>query len=181
VNERRTPLGKLARVPGLLRARIVLRHARVGSRVHVAGRLHVENRGAISVGDGSCVVAGILPSELVCEEGAELSVGADCVFNYGASIRASVGVRLGDRCLVGSMARIRDDDGATVAPVRIGDDVWIAHGAMIEPGVTIGNGAVVAAGSVVTCDVPEKMVAVGNPARVVPLQVGPSARHASGG
>jgi acetyltransferase-like isoleucine patch superfamily enzyme len=176
---RRSSIGKLARIPGLLRARFVLRSARLGSRVHVGGRLHVDNRGAVCVGDRVSFVEGILPSEIVCEPGAELSIGADGVFNYGASVRASVGIRIGERCLVGSMARIRDDDGRTVAPVRIGDDVWIAHGAMVEPGVTIGKGAVVAAGSVVFCDVPENMLAVGNPARIVPLQLGPSARRAA--
>jgi acetyltransferase-like isoleucine patch superfamily enzyme len=176
---RRPAIRKLARIPGLLRARFVLRSVRLGSRVHVGGRLHVDNRGAVRIGDRVCFLEGILPCEIVCEPGAELSIGADAVFNYGASVRASVGIRIGDRCLFGSMARIRDDDGRTVAPVRIGNDVWVAHGAMVEPGVTIGDGAVVAAGSVVTSDVPEKMMALGNPARIVPLQVGPSARRAA--
>jgi acetyltransferase-like isoleucine patch superfamily enzyme len=180
VTGRRPTLGKLARIPGLLRARFVLRSARLGSRVHVGGRLHVDNRGAVGIGDRVCFVGGIIPGELVCDPGAEMSIGADCIFNYGASLRASVGIRVGDRCLVGSMARIRDDDGATVAPVRIGDDVWIAHGAMVEPGVTIGDGAVVAAGSVVVSDVPERMLAMGNPARIVPLQVGPAHQAGSG-
>jgi maltose O-acetyltransferase len=164
-----------------VRARIVLRSARLGSRVHVGGRVHVENRGATAIGDRSCFLEGIVACEIVCKPGAELTIGADAVFNYGASVRASAGIRIGDRCLVGSMARIRDDDGTTVAPVRIGDDVWIAHGALVEPGVVIGDGAVIAAGSVVTSDVPEKMMAVGNPARVLPLQIGPAARRVSGG
>jgi maltose O-acetyltransferase len=149
--------------------------------VHVAGRLRVSSRGDLRIGDRTFFLDGIVPSELVCEEDAELVVGADSGFNYGASVRASISVRIGDRCLVASMVRIRDDDGITVAPVRIGDDVWLSHGALVEPGVTIGNGAVVAAGSVVTCDVPERMMALGNPARIVPLQLGSAARHASGG
>ena len=52
-------------------------------------------------------------------------------------------------------------------PIRIGDFVWIATGAIILPGVTIGNGAVVGAGAVVSHDVPSGSVVVGNPARVV--------------
>jgi maltose O-acetyltransferase len=45
--------------------------------------------------------------------------------------------------------------------------VWLAHGAVVEPGVTIGNGAVIGAGAVVTRDVPAGMLALGNPARVM--------------
>jgi galactoside O-acetyltransferase len=51
-------------------------------------------------------------------------------------------------------------------PVRIGDDVWIGSNVVILPGVTIGNNSVVGAGSVVTRDIPENVVAVGNPCRV---------------
>jgi phosphonate metabolism protein (transferase hexapeptide repeat family) len=51
--------------------------------------------------------------------------------------------------------------------VTIGHDVWIGHAAIVLPGRTIGNGAVIGAGSVVTKDIPAYAVAVGNPARVV--------------
>jgi maltose O-acetyltransferase len=49
-------------------------------------------------------------------------------------------------------------------PVTIGDDVWIGGGTIICPGVTIGNGAVIAAGSVVIHDVPDNVMVAGNPA-----------------
>ena len=52
-------------------------------------------------------------------------------------------------------------------PVTIEDDVWIGGGAIILPGVTIGNGAVVGAGSVVTKDVPDNTVVAGNPAKII--------------
>jgi len=52
-------------------------------------------------------------------------------------------------------------------PVVIGDDVWIAARAIILPGVTIGKGAIIGAGAVVTKDVPEYAVVGGNPARVI--------------
>ncbi len=52
-------------------------------------------------------------------------------------------------------------------PVHIGNDVWIGSGAMIMPGVTIGSGSIIGAGSVVTKDVPENVVAAGNPCRVI--------------
>jgi maltose O-acetyltransferase len=172
-----SPVQRLRRIPGLLRARMAFRQARAGWRVHVAGPLIVRNRGRLQVGDGTCFIAGIVPSELMCEQGALLEVGASVVFGYGVSIRAAVEVHIGDRSSLGAMVRVRDDDGLRRAPVRIGEDVWIAHGAIIEPGVTIGSRAVVGAGSVVTCDVPEGMMAIGNPARVLPLQLGAGARE----
>jgi maltose O-acetyltransferase len=168
----RSPIERLGRIPGLLRARVVFRSSHAGSHVHVGGRMLVLNRGRLEIGDRCFFLSGIVPTELVCEPDGELAIGADTGFNYGASIRAARSIRIGERCLVASMVRIRDDDGVRAAPVRIGDDVWISHGALIEPGVTIGSGAVVAAGSVVTCDVPERMMALGNPARIVPLRLG---------
>ena len=52
-------------------------------------------------------------------------------------------------------------------PVVIGDNVWIGGGAIIMPGVTIGNHVVIGAGSVVTKDIPDNMIACGNPCRAV--------------
>ncbi len=54
-----------------------------------------------------------------------------------------------------------------IAPITIGDDVWIAAGAIICPGVKIGNRVVIGAGSVVTRDIPEGVFACGVPARVI--------------
>jgi maltose O-acetyltransferase len=53
------------------------------------------------------------------------------------------------------------------APIRIGDYAWIGSGAIILPGVTVGRGAVVAAGSIVTRDVPAFTIVAGNPARSI--------------
>jgi maltose O-acetyltransferase len=52
-------------------------------------------------------------------------------------------------------------------PIRIGSDVWVGGGAIICAGVTIGSRTVIGAGSVVTRDIPEGVVAVGNPCRVL--------------
>ena len=52
-------------------------------------------------------------------------------------------------------------------PVAVGDDVWIGGRAVLNPGVTVGDEAVVASGAVVTEDVPERVVVGGNPARVL--------------
>ena len=52
-------------------------------------------------------------------------------------------------------------------PVKIGDDVWIGGGTIILPGVTIGNNTIIGAGSVVTKDIPDNVIAVGNPCRII--------------
>ena len=55
----------------------------------------------------------------------------------------------------------------TCAPIHLGDRAWVAARAIVLPGITIGDGAVVGAGSVVTRDVPAGATAAGNPARIV--------------
>ncbi len=70
----------------------------------------------------------------------------------------------------GSTALIRNDAGRRYlryANVKIGDDVFIGINSIILPGITIGSRVVIGAGAVVTRDIPENSVAVGNPARVV--------------
>jgi acetyltransferase-like isoleucine patch superfamily enzyme len=54
-----------------------------------------------------------------------------------------------------------------IAPIRVGDNVFLGIGAILLPGVSIGNNCVIGAGSVVTRDIPEGVVAVGNPARPI--------------
>jgi maltose O-acetyltransferase len=73
--------------------------------------------------------------------------------------------------MLASLVRICDRGRDGVSPVTIGDDVWLAHGVIVEPGVTIGDGSVVSAGSVVTRDVPAGHLAGGNPARSVRLSM----------
>lgn len=52
-------------------------------------------------------------------------------------------------------------------PIRVGNDVWFGAGVQVMPGVTVGDGCVIGAGSVVTHDIPAGSVAVGNPCRVI--------------
>jgi acetyltransferase-like isoleucine patch superfamily enzyme len=53
-----------------------------------------------------------------------------------------------------------------IKPIKIGNDVWVGHGAFIRPGVTIGDGAIIASAAVVTKDVPPYAIVAGNPARI---------------
>jgi acetyltransferase-like isoleucine patch superfamily enzyme/acyl carrier protein len=152
------------------RARVMLRGTKRGERIRCYGRVLVEGRSGISLGERTVFLKGMLPTELRCEEGAELVIGSQTMFNYGVSIVSRQSIRIGARCRFGSLVHIRDDDGRRTAPVVIGDDVWVAHGALLEPGAVVGDGSVVAAGAVLSTVVPPRMLAFGNPARTFPLE-----------
>lgn len=154
---------------GIARARVELRGTKLGSRVRTFGPVLVDGRPGIEIGSRAVFIGGMLPTSLSCAEGAELVIGDRTLFNYGVTIDAHESVRIGSRCMLGSFVHVRDDDGRTRAPVRIEDDVWIAHGAIIEAGSTIGKGSVVSAGAVVAGNVPAGSLVVGNPAVSSPL------------
>ena len=65
------------------------------------------------------------------------------------------------------LSELREKGYQYNAPVRIGEDCWLGAGVVVLPGVTIGRGSVIGAGSIVTKDIPENVVAFGNPCRVV--------------
>lgn len=95
--------------------------------------------------------------------------------NEGATITCASEIHIGKSANIAREAVIRDYDGhyiedvnyRTSKPVWIGDNVWIGYRAMILKGVTIGDGAIIAANAVVTKDVPAHCVVAGNPARII--------------
>jgi galactoside O-acetyltransferase len=105
-----------------------------------------------------------------------LEIGQDVDIGEFVVLRASGGMKIGNRVLVAAHATLTTR-GHPIAPPRWGktedapivieDDVWIAAGAIVLPGVTIGRGSVVAAGAVVTADVPPLTVVGGVPARTI--------------
>jgi maltose O-acetyltransferase len=172
---RRRGLAELARtVRAFGRARFQLRGAHQGAHVRSYGRLVVPQRVGIHVGERSTFLGGPIATELRCRVGANLVVGSRSVFNYGVSIIAERDVRIGAECMIASLVTVRDDDGRRSAPVVIGDNVWIAYGAVIEPGSTIGDGAVIGTMAVVSGSVPPRSLAIGNPARCLPLESAPA-------
>ena len=110
---------------------------------------------------------------------ARITIGAHGAFANNITIVARKEIVIGERVLCGDRVAIFDSDfhevdpekrwvghGGT-KPVRIGDNVWLGSNAMILKGVTIGDHAVVAPGSVVTKDVPPRVVVGGIPARII--------------
>jgi acetyltransferase-like isoleucine patch superfamily enzyme len=109
----------------------------------------------------------------------KIVIGANTYINRHTFIDAIELITLGQHCAIGPSCYITDHDhGLDLAlpplaqpmvskPTKIGDRVWIGANVTILKGVTIGNDAVVGAGSVVTKDIPAKAIAVGNPAKVI--------------
>lgn len=112
--------------------------------------------------------------------GRKLTVGDDVDFAKDVIVTTDGGVNIGDRVLIGYRTQILSrnhvvpslrapifDAGHSDGPVEIANDVWIGANCVITPGVSIGEGAVVGAGSVVTKDIPPFCLAAGVPARVI--------------
>jgi maltose O-acetyltransferase len=111
-----------------------------------------------------------------CDYGSNISIGEDFYANTGCVFLDCARIEIGDRVLFGPNVQLyaathpveaeRRREGLEYAlPITIGDDVWLGGTVVVLPGVTIGDRAVVGAGSVVTRDVPAEVVAAGNPYR----------------
>lgn len=136
-------------------------------RVTVAGTIKVGNRFKIN---------GLQHRvDIGAAAGGELLIGADVFLNRGVAIYAARRITIGDHTRIGDMASVYDTDvhqveqggPVRIEPVSIGRNVWIGRNAVVLPGVTIGDHAVVGASSVVSKDVPARAVVAGNPARVL--------------
>ncbi|MFA5114018.1 MAG: acyltransferase [Candidatus Margulisiibacteriota bacterium] len=166
---------KLGRTVSLgLRSTIVFRavHAQadcrltIGSDCLVQGEFYLERSGAgITVGD-RCYIGG---AKLICAD--RIEIGSDVMIAWGGQIidHNSHSLNWSERANdVLELAKGRKDWAKVKrAPIVIKDKAWIGFNAIILKGVTIGEGAVVAAGSVVTSDVPAYTVVGGNPAREI--------------
>lgn len=148
--------------------------------VHRHNTIHPDERGALAPELRALFAAAAetiwIEAPFHCSYGMNITLGDSVYFNAGCTILDSAPVRIGARTMFGPGVQIycaehaKDPkmrfDGLEVAkPVTIGEDVWIGGGAIILAGATIGDRAIVGAGSVVTRDVPADAVVVGNPAR----------------
>lgn len=117
-----------------------------------------------------------------CLPNAILEFGDKTYINHDVEIRCREHISIGDNCAIAYGVLIQDSDYHTMyredgspkpqtKPIIISDNVWIGARAIILKGVTIGNGAIIAAGAVVTKDVPAHSVVAGNPAKVIKTKV----------
>jgi maltose O-acetyltransferase len=113
-----------------------------------------------------------------CDYGYNISLGDDVFLNFNCVILDVVPVTIGHRVQMASAVQLLAADHPIDAaerasgrefgsPITIEDDVWLGGGAIVCPGVTIGHASVIGAGSVVTKDIPPRVVAVGNPCRPI--------------
>lgn len=146
-------------------------------------------RDAISVGKGT-----IIRGELfIFGHGGQIKIGDSCYVGEDARIWSSSEITIGNRVLISHGANIHDNNSHPISakfrsqhfsaisktghpssgveisalPVMIEDDAWIGFNSIVLKGVTIGEGAIVGAGSVVTKDVAPWTIVAGNPARVI--------------
>ena len=173
----------LKAVPGWLvssiGARIWLRNCdKVGIGARTFRRPNVENRGHIVIGRRVRMVSGWAPVELVSGPRGSIDIGDKVFINYGSIISAQQRVRIGSNTMIGNYCiiadtetpGIEDPEGAPpieARPVEIGSGAWLAARVTVLPGARIGDGAVIAAGSIVAGDIPAGCVAGGIPARVL--------------
>jgi len=146
------------------------------------------NKASILIGENSHILGELL----VFANGGRIEIGKDCYLGEGARVWSAEKIRIGDRVLISHNVNIFDNNTHPLnasdrhkqfmaittfghpkdidldeAPVNIANDVWIGAMAIILKGVTIGEGAIVGAGSVVTKDVPPWTIVAGNPATII--------------
>ena len=167
-----------------VKAKWFLRKAnRVGRRPVVLGRPTVDGTD-LEIGDDFKVWSG--HRKTLISGWGRIRIGDRAFINCGTVLLSVLEVTIGDDVALANEVYVMDSNSHGVegrphveAPVRIGDGTWVGARAMILPGVTIGKRVVVAAGAVVTRDVPDDVLVAGNPARVVrPLEYPPGCKRA---
>ncbi|HEX8253459.1 MAG TPA: acyltransferase [Thermoanaerobaculia bacterium] len=161
-----------------IRARVLrLRGASIGAKSSIDSHVRVRRPWCLTLGTRAEVEHDVF-FKLVSDD-ARLNVGDYTFIGNGTQFDVLETVTVGAHTLIAPNVFITDhahnaadglrldEQGSSSAPVVIGDDVWIGTRAVILRGVTIGNGAVVGAGAVVTKDVPPRAIVAGVPAREI--------------
>jgi acetyltransferase-like isoleucine patch superfamily enzyme len=178
VDAREWALSKLWYSP-MLRARC--EHA--GQGLNVTSAPYVRGHARIRVGD-HCTFSSLNVRTGRFRDRPELTFGDHCYVAYGVMFQLNDRITIGNHVLIAGNSAVQDSDGhpsdtdrrmrgetelaeGDIAPVTIQDHAWLGRGAQVLKGVTVGRGAVVAAGSVVVSDVPDGALAMGVPARVL--------------
>jgi len=127
---------------------------------------------------GACGKSTWVASTFNCDYGKNIYLGANITLNYNVTILDIRKVTIGDNTMIGPGTMIttvghplspmgRRKHQGFAKPVTIENDVWLGGNVVVLPGITIGQGSVIGAGSIVTKDIPPFSVAVGSPAKVI--------------
>jgi maltose O-acetyltransferase len=158
--------------------------ALIAERLHAAALLHKYNSTPHHPATHPPLLSEILGSlgehstirpPFFCDYGYNIHLGTGVFLNFNCVLLDVNTIQIGDRTQIGPAVQIyaadhpRDPEARRAnlesgKPVRIGRDVWIGGGAIILPGITIGDNAIIGAGSVVTRDIPSGITVIGNPA-----------------
>jgi acetyltransferase-like isoleucine patch superfamily enzyme len=146
-----------------------------GNQPLIFGHVKFRPDGRIIIGDRFMAGGHNSRISLLASPGATLRIGNDVGINHGTEIEAWHEVRIGDNTLLAPNVSILDHDrheiepGASMhrGPVVIGNNVWLCRNVCVMSGVTIGDGSVIGANSVVTRDIPAGVFAAGAPAKVI--------------
>ncbi|WP_336219072.1 maltose O-acetyltransferase [Citrobacter amalonaticus] len=160
-----------------------LRHDRLQARQlvhlynHTAPNENTERQAILNALLGHCDKAYIEPS-FRCDYGYNIFLGKHFYANFDCVMLDVCPIHIGDNCMLAPGVHIytathpldateRNSGLEYGKPVTIGHNVWIGGRAVINPGVNIGDNAVIASGAIVTKDVPANVVVRGNPARII--------------
>lgn len=154
-----------------VRVRWHFRHSTVGPGAFIVGRPFVDCR-HVTAGDHLLVLS--QDRRVRLGGTGRIQLGSRVFLNAGSTILAREQVTVGDDVAIAIDAIVMDSDhhglegrAPRTVPVSIGDGSWIGARAIVLPGVTVGHRAVVAAGAIVTRDVPDDTLVAGQPARPV--------------
>jgi acetyltransferase-like isoleucine patch superfamily enzyme len=131
--------------------------------------------GTVAIGEHLAIRGTQCRVEIGSVPGGTLTLGERVFINWGSTVVAHLQIDIGDDCKIGELSAIFDTDHHEVEPgtdvmkskVRIGNNVWIGRNSVVLPGVTIGDNAVIAAGSLVNADVKSNTLVGGTPARFI--------------
>jgi len=150
---------------------------RVGRNVVIGNDVVIWTDGNLEIGDDVCLRRGV---QIYEKQGGRIKIGDRVNLGHQCMLDSTVSITIGDDTMIGHRTIIIDSDhkyddpdtpivrqGYVAAPIVIGRDVWTGAHVVIVKGITVGDGAIIGANSVVTKDVPPYAIVAGNPARQI--------------